>query len=227
MVGGEDDRAVAGMLLPPGRLGAAPDEEEGPIRQEARRPGTGNCSRSSWIDMYRGLPLAVLRARICESRRGVPSRSGHDPHIPAPVELPFEGAEEMADDVDLKTAIIRFIITGAGSAVLDFWSDHAAAVRIPGGIRRSRRPSVHPRDYNRVPDQPAVDVQGGPSAARFVAVMVLYLVTFAVQVGIYAALEHLWSSDTWLISAASFVIAQGTATVINFVVQRAVIFKLK
>ena len=66
-----------------------------------------------------------------------------------------------------------------------------------------------------------------PSAARFVAVMVLYLVTFAVQVGLYAALEHLWSSESWLVSALSFVIAQGTATVINFVVQRAVIFKLK
>ena len=66
-----------------------------------------------------------------------------------------------------------------------------------------------------------------PSAARFVAVMLLYLATFAVQVGIYAAFENLWATDNKLMSAVSFAIAQGTATVVNFVVQRAVIFKMK
>lgn len=156
-----------------------------------------------------------------------PSRSGHDPHIPAPVELPFEGAEEMADDVDLKTAIIRFIITGAGSAVLDFgltmllqygfgWDP--AYAKALGFILGTTTAYLINRRWT---------FKAEPSAARFVAVMVLYLVTFAVQVGLYAALEHLWSSESWLVSALSFVIAQGTATVINFVVQRAVIFKLK
>ena len=86
-------------------------KRKGPISKK-RATRYRNCSRSSWIDMYRGLPLKLFCVPESVNPDEVfPSRSGHDPHIPAPVELPFEGAEEMADDVDLKTAIIRFIIT--------------------------------------------------------------------------------------------------------------------
>ena len=65
-----------------------------------------------------------------------------------------------------------------------------------------------------------------PSRARFIAVVVLYLATFGVQNLLYTLFGHLWP-ETIVYSAAAFVIAQGTATVINFVVQRAVIFKLR
>nr|WP_040522338.1 GtrA family protein [Gordonia araii] len=143
------------------------------------------------------------------------------------MELPIDGPEEMADDVDLKTAIIRFIITGAGSAVLDFgltmllqyglgWDP--AYAKALGFVLGTTTAYLINRRWT---------FKAEPSAARFVAVMLLYLTTFAVQVGIYAVLEHLWTSDNKLMSAVSFVIAQGTATVINFVVQRAVIFKMK
>ncbi|WP_228460628.1 GtrA family protein [Gordonia crocea] len=156
-----------------------------------------------------------------------PAGSDHDPHIPTPVELPLDGPEEMSDDVDLTTAIIRFIITGAGSAVLDFgltmilqyglgWDP--AYSKALGFVLGTTTAYLINRRWT---------FRAEPSAARFVAVMLLYLATFAVQVGIYAALEHVWTSDNKLMSLLSFVIAQGTATVINFVVQRAVIFKLK
>ncbi|WP_312870534.1 GtrA family protein [Gordonia asplenii] len=146
------------------------------------------------------------------------------PHIPTPVELPLE-VEEMRDDVDLTTAIIRFIVTGAGSAVLDFgltmilqygfdlpeWIAKAC-----GFVLGTTVAYLINRRWT---------FKAEPSAARFVAVVVLYLVTFAVQVGIYSWLSHIWP-ETAVYSLFAFVIAQGTATVINFVVQRAVIFKL-
>ena len=65
-----------------------------------------------------------------------------------------------------------------------------------------------------------------PSRARFFAVVALYGVTFAVQVGIYTWLYQVLPDGFWYANVA-FVVAQGTATVINFLVQRFVIFKIR
>ncbi|MFW0789702.1 GtrA family protein [Gordonia sp. CPCC 205333] len=157
--------------------------------------------------------------------------SAHDPnvphehpHIPTPVELPLE-VEEMRDDVDLRTAIIRFIITGAGSAVLDLgltqllqfgFGTSEWIAKACGFILGTTVAYLVNRRWT---------FKADPNTARFVAVVVLYLVTFVVNVGVYTWLLHVFG-DSRIYSIVAFVIAQGIATVINFVVQRAVIFKL-
>ncbi|WTL36216.1 GtrA family protein [Nocardia sp. NBC_01503] len=65
-----------------------------------------------------------------------------------------------------------------------------------------------------------------PSRARFIAVVILYAVTFAIQVGINQICYYALADEWWRMPLA-FCVAQGTATVINFIVQRAVIFKIK
>lgn len=70
--------------------------------------------------------------------------------------------------------------------------------------------------------------QAEPSRRRFAAVVALYAVTFAVQVGLFALLYPWalgWSDSMLIANTLGFVVAQGVATTVNFVVQRAVIFR--
>ncbi len=65
------------------------------------------------------------------------------------------------------------------------------------------------------------------STKAFVGVLVLYGSTFVVQVGLFAVLFP-WLDHRWGYTPAQvvgFVIAQGVATTVNFVVQRTVIFR--
>ena len=70
--------------------------------------------------------------------------------------------------------------------------------------------------------------QAEASTKRFVITMITYLVTFAVQVGLYKLcipwLEDFGLTNLWA-RMISFVIAQGTATIINFAIQRFLIFR--
>ncbi|MBA3020666.1 GtrA family protein [Propionicimonas sp.] len=67
-----------------------------------------------------------------------------------------------------------------------------------------------------------------PSKRRFAAVVALYGLTFALQVGLFAVLFP-WVFATWgsktLAQVVGFVIAQGVATTVNFIVQRSLIFR--
>jgi putative flippase GtrA len=140
-----------------------------------------------------------------------------------PVELPIVD-EPGGTDVDLKTQIVRFTLTGGLSAVVDY-SLYILGLAL--GLQRDLAKSLSfiagtTTAYliNR-----RWTFQAPPSRARFIAVVVLYAVTFAVQVGINRVLS-LALPDEWWRTPLAFVVAQGTATVINFVVQRAVIFKI-
>lgn len=69
-----------------------------------------------------------------------------------------------------------------------------------------------------------------PSWRRFLAVMSLYAVTYGVNVGGQTLGQRVfqdWGWDHNLALVTAFVLSQGTATVINFVMQRTLIFRVK
>lgn len=149
-----------------------------------------------------------------------------EPHeYPLPVEIPVTENVGGAP-VELKTQIIRFIATGGLSAVVDFGL-YVLLLSSGMDVRLAKSIGFVAGTTTAYLINRRWTFQAPPSRARFVAVVALYGVTFGVQVGIntmlYDVLPDLRLSLHVLIA---FVIAQGTATVINFVVQRMIIFKL-
>jgi putative flippase GtrA len=131
----------------------------------------------------------------------------------------------MSPNLSLTTQVWRFIVTGGLAAVVDYGlyvGLHALGLqrdlaKVLSFIAGTTTAYLINRRWT---------FQAPPSTARFIAVCLLYALTFVVQVGINHVLYTVWADKSWGVPAA-FVIAQGTATVINFVVQRAVIFRFK
>ena len=145
-------------------------------------------------------------------------------HAPTPIELPVDDAEA-STDVSLKTQILRFVISGVISGILDFGL--TTILQFGFGL-----PPVVSKAVGFICGTTCAYIinrrwtfRASPSTARFIAVALLYCCTFFVNVGIYTWLAHVWE-HTFLNSLIAYVIAQGTATVINFVVQRTVIFRV-
>jgi len=127
--------------------------------------------------------------------------------------------------LSLKTQMVRFIVTGGMSAVVDYGLYVFLHVVVGIQLDVSKALSFIAGTVTAYLINRRWTFQAPPSRARALAVMVLYALTFAVQVGLNHVCVHLLSGKAWALPVA-FVIAQGTATVINFIVQRVWIFRL-
>lgn len=139
------------------------------------------------------------------------------------------GGEPGTVGVPLKTQLLRFICTGVVGAVVDFGSTYLLSVlgmshgwsKTVGFVLGTLTAYFINRRWT---------FQAAPSMRRFVVTMCSYLLTYVVQWTLFNIVCLPWLqdrdySDFWA-QAISFVIAQGVATVLNFIIQRWVIFRV-
>jgi putative flippase GtrA len=131
----------------------------------------------------------------------------------------------MPPTLSLKTQALRFIITGGLSAIVDFGL-YVLGLAAGLNVNVAKSLSFIAGTITAYLINRRWTFQAPPSTSRFIAVCVLYALTYGVQVGINYLFYVRFAAYPWRVPVA-FVIAQGTATVINFIVQRAVIFKLR
>jgi len=146
--------------------------------------------------------------------------------LPQPVELPLS---ERSSHLDLTTQLVRFVLTGGLSAVVDFGL-LVALMALGLGHTAAKSLSFVAGTTTAYLINRRWTFRAEPSRRRFLAVVVLYAVTFALQVGIFSVLFDALTRaglSRLAVQVLAFVVAQGVATTVNFVVQRTVIFRLR
>ncbi|WP_296106372.1 GtrA family protein [uncultured Corynebacterium sp.] len=126
------------------------------------------------------------------------------------------------------THLYKFVIAGGISAVVDYGLtmiiQHALGQSYPlakaiGFIFGTITAYIINRRWT---------FEAEPSAKKFVQTMSLYALMFAVQWGLAVSVNHLLlnaGASAFVAGTVGYVIGQGVATAVNFVVQRWVIFK--
>ena len=137
---------------------------------------------------------------------------------------------EPGDGRDVKTQGVRFIISGGISAVVDIGLTWLFQMIFGLSPFASRNIGFIFGTITAYAINRRWTFQAAPSRARFIAVAVLYALTWILNTQLYKYLFGFLVErdipDLFSLVVA-FVIAQGIATVVNFVVQRTVIFKVR
>ena len=133
----------------------------------------------------------------------------------------------------LRNQLTRFVITGGLSAVVDYGLLVLLMALGLGYVPAKVLSFIAGTTTAYLINRRWTFVSDG-SRRKFAAVMGLYALTFVLQVGIFALLfpwlltvgaaAEIMPNMSWA-QLIGFVVAQGTATAVNFVVQRMVIFK--
>lgn len=126
--------------------------------------------------------------------------------------------------LSLRTQLLRFVLTGGFSAIVDFGLLKVLSESFGVQVDLAKALSFIAGTFTAYLINRRWTFGAAPSRSRFIKVMVLYALTFAVQVGIFH-IAFTTLEGTGQAKLIAFVIAQGTATVINFVVQRVWIFR--
>ncbi|WP_408925029.1 GtrA family protein [Corynebacterium sp. YSMAA1_1_F7] len=128
----------------------------------------------------------------------------------------------------IRSQLVKFVLVGGFSAIVDFGSTalFTFAFGLSDGVAKALGfvlGTLTAYFINR-----RWTFQAEPSGRRFAITMATYGLTFVVQWGLYKVsipwLEGFDLNAFW-VRAISFVIAQGTATVLNFLIQKFLIFR--
>lgn len=123
----------------------------------------------------------------------------------------------------LSTQLTRFVLVGGVAAVVDF-GGYQALLALGLWIHLAKALSFVAGTSTAYLINRRWTFQAGGDGSRFLSVMALYGTTFVVQIGVNAAMLALLAPMVGKITLA-FVIAQGSATCLNFIVQRTLIFR--
>lgn len=126
-----------------------------------------------------------------------------------------------------RTQAIRFIISGGVAAGVDLGFTYVFQIILGFGPGLARTVGFIFGTLTAYMINRRWTFEAEASSKRFAAVVLLYTITYGVNVGghklLFFLLEQSLGEKPALLVA--FLISQGTATIINFVVQRVVIFK--
>lgn len=139
----------------------------------------------------------------------------------------LEPEAKSAEKLGLGTQLTRFVVSGGISAVVDFGLLKLGMDLLGFNYSLAKAISFVAGTTTAYLINRRWTFRAEPSKRRFAAVVALYGITFLIQWGIFTLLFPLVEvrSNTDIAQVVTFVVAQGVATTVNFIIQRTVIFR--